>query len=275
MSWMECLDFKDNLCFACNNSTIPEPRIYLNSPSKFEQRYEKEIDKRFSTYGIGYLLPDYYGIYALNGYTPLEKLNLLKPDREQLFQNVLEWVKQKGIDIDITDIRETFNILYQLSEIKREIIIYWQYYNEEQMVSTYNVIKSLGINELVLNCIQKVLWKRFLKIKQQIREEIYKLIDDTRHEINQGRKDICLRVKINGHFLAFWIFKLHNKLRLITFDLSVNRNRSKTFRLNKNELNKALAFLNFEELVRENKEEYNDTLKICWVLSGEYGFTEK
>lgn len=274
MSWMECLEFKDNLCFACNNSTIPEPRIYLNSPSKFEQRYKKEIDKRFYTYGISYLLPDFYGIYALEGYTPLEKLNLLKPDREQLFKDVLELIKQKKIDMDNSDIKETFNVLYQLSDDKREIIMYWQYYNEEQIVSTYDLVKSLSINEEALNCIRKVLWQRFLKIKQQIREEIYKLIDDTKNEINQGGKDICLRVKINGKYIEFWIFKLNNKIKIIQFDSSVNRNRSKTFQLNQNEVNKALELLNFEELVRKNKEEYHDTFRICWVLSGEYGFED-
>jgi hypothetical protein len=268
---LECLKlirFRENLCFECNISPIRKKNHYFNDLSQFEQNYEQEIEKHFYKYGIGYKLVKHYGIYFIEERVPTDLLQIIKPELEIMKKEVLEYALLDNCSMEEIIVEETLNKIFAEEEDIRNIILYGQIVNKERLHS-YNIALKLQLDETVMNYVEKCIWKRFLKVKKIIFNEVKELDRQINEEAKSGGKDIILDIKKGANKIKIMIDKLKRQIILEpSFD------KRKRIKLTKEEFDVILSKLNFRELSTWTKKEGDICKNICWFLMGEFGIEE-
>ncbi len=166
IEWMSVFEYGEKLCPFCNEAIVPEPRLYLQSPSKFEQRYEHELDRRFLEMGVFRDLVDFYGLFFIKDELPDAVYELLVPSDYILTKEICE-----ASELAESFVKSQFDRLNELSEEEIDAIKYWRSFSKCGRRS-YELVQDYNLDESFTDCLQKCIWKRFLQFSKQIHEEV-------------------------------------------------------------------------------------------------------
>ncbi len=172
--WVNLLNFKDNLCHLCNRTTPTTNHTNYIYTTKLEQRYGHYINSHFYTKGIGNHLPDFYGVYFLEDRVPEDFLLILRPSKEDILQDIESFYNPSKEDLD--SISKDLEYLWGLSEEIRDIVLYRQeqskYLRDNNITTTYDLIKSLNLREDTQDYLYTVIRKRYQSVKKIVVDEI-------------------------------------------------------------------------------------------------------
>ncbi|WP_139904819.1 hypothetical protein [Clostridium thermarum] len=207
----------------------------------------------------------HYGIYFLEESVPAHILQILTPKRETIKNEVLEYASNDDCPMDESVVDENLDIIFDQDKDIRNIILYDQMNNRNKL-SPYLLLEKLNLNEEVMHYVNKCIWKRFLKVKKMIIAEIKDLDQKIKEEVKNGGKDICLDMIKNGKKLTIWIDKLKKQI-VIEPSYDVKRK----YKLSEKEFEVILNKLNFKEFSTMSEFDIDNSKKVSWFISGEYG----
>jgi hypothetical protein len=265
LEWLKLIRFRENLCFECSISPIRKKSHYFYDLSHFEQNYEQEIEKHFYKYGIGYKLVKHYGIYFLKDQIPADLLQIIEPDLETMKKEIIEYASLDNCSIDKRTVEETLNKIFDEEEYRKNIVLYYQRDNKEEL-NPYDIICELQLDEAVMDYVEKCIWKRFLKVKKIIFDEVKELDRRINEEVQNGGKDIFLNIMKGENKILVIMEKLKRQIILEpSFD------KRKRVKLTKEEFDTILDKLSFRKLSTWTKKEGDICKNISWSISGECG----
>ena len=174
LEWVDLLNFKDNLCHLCNKITpTTKHTIYVHA-TKLEQRYGHYISSHFYSKGIGNHLPDFYGIYFLENKVPEDLLLIIKPDKEDILLDIENYYNPSNEDL--LGVAKDLEYIWSLPDEIRNIILYRQeqskYLRENNITTSYDLIKSLQLREGTQEYLYTVIKKRYQAVKKIVVDEI-------------------------------------------------------------------------------------------------------
>lgn len=268
LEWLKLIKFRENLCFECNISPIRKKNHYFNDLSQFEQNYDKEIEKHFYNYGIGYKLVKHYGIYFLQEQVPEKLLKIIKPEKAIIKKEVLEYALMDNYTLEESLVEKNLDIIFNQCEDIRNIVLYDQLNNKEKL-RYYNIEKELKLDDIVMEYVDKCIWKRFLNVKKIIFNEVKDLDKRIKEEINNGGKEIFIDIMKDGLKIKIQVNKLKKEIIVEpSFD------ERKKFKLEKDIFNVILEKIDFRKISTWTKEEGDCHKNIEWFVMGEFGIEE-
>lgn len=235
--WIDLIDFKDNLCPVCNNLKCQEPRVYLqNGTSQFKQRYEKEIDRRFFTYGINDEMLPYYGYCWLEECLPDNLKNILNTDYDELKSELLQYYSKNELDA-------LFNMLKKLPKEIQENLIFARGFSKSGRFRYYEYFEEHKIDDKFQNFISeinKIISEKYKQAKKVIIQEVkdydkkanenksYVKLSNIHFYIETGKK-VTIYFYYNGILLVESIDEKKEKLNKYKFGIDTYANLSEFF----------------------------------------------
>lgn len=236
MKWTNLFRYEEKICPFCSGAIIPQPAHYVSSPSKFEQRYEKEINKRFTRLGIRKCVGN-LGIFFLEEELPDDVRRILMPTNEELIPEICACS-----DLPEEIVSKQLLLLDGIPKEAADVIRYGREFSKIKK-SPYELTKEYGFNEDFVEGIEYCLEKRYKQIKKSIFAKIKEEAKAAEKSKKNGGSTITITEYCKEDKIQIVIEKEAAKL-----NVSVNEKDLATIEIKYEFLDRILKHLDYDSL---------------------------
>lgn len=260
LEWMKYLEFQDELCPTCNKAIIRAPHAYTKYPSKFEQRYGDEYERKYNMLGISNYLPDFFGYYCIEECVPDEIKKIILPTDEELIHEICEETGYSEQQV----IRE-LKKLHELPAGYEDIVKGGHIINKAKKQS-YDIEKEYGLDSDFVAALQKRIKKRYQIIRKMVKDEIVSEAKAADNNVETGGSKMEVEINMYGIHYTFLLDKNTREMEVINHN---SKKKSETKVLENHEVCNLLSVLDFNH-IREEAEE-NLPRNYMWKVKGNSG----